>query len=262
MSKIESEIMKKHRMSAIVLAVAGMVFTGPAIAAGWLDTLKGLFGGTEQDSAPATTSGLSEIDVSRGLKEALSMGAQKAIALLGQNGGFLNDAQVRIPMPGALSTIEKVLRQTGQSQIADEFIATMNSAAEQAVPQAASIMGEAVKNMSVQDAAGILSGPEDAATRYFRDHTQDSLTTAMLPIVQQATGKVGLTASYKQLIDSAGGMLGGLVDMQSLDIDQYVTQKSLDGLFLKIAAEEKNIRANPAARTTELLKKVFEAAKP
>ncbi len=254
--------MKRLVMLAVMLTVAGLMLAGTAISAGLQDTVKGFFGGADKSRASIATSALSEADMSGGLKEALSVGVKKAIELLGQDGGFLHDKQVRIPMPGALSSVEKLLRQTGQKKVADEFIATLNHAAEQAVPQAAGIMGDAVKQMSVQDAKTILSGPDDAATRYFRDQTQGSLSMAMLPIVQQATGKVGLTKSYKKLVDSTGGMMGGLVDKKSLDLDHYVTQKTLDGLFLKIAAEEKNIRANPTARTTDLLKKIFGAVKP
>lgn len=137
----------------------------------------------------------------------------------------------------------------------DEFTTTVNRAAEQAVLAAAPIVGDAVREMSIADARHILTGPDDAATAYFRDHTSEELTTAMLPIVRKATANAGVTRSYKRMLDKAGALgeaLGG-----NVDLDEYVTDKTLDGLFLKLADEERNIRRNPAARSTELLKKVF-----
>ncbi len=228
--------------------------------AAWQDQLRGLLGGSEESTgATGSSSGaVTQGEASSGLREALVVSTQRAIQLLGHNGGFLDDPQVRIPIPGPLRTVEKGLRAVGQGQRADEFIATMNHAAEQAVPQAAGIFGKAIRNMSLQDARSILTGPDNAATNYFREHTGSELTAAMLPIVSQATSKAGVTASYKRLTESGGsGMLGGLISSQAPDLDQYVTEKTLDGLFTKIAAEEKAIRTNPVARSTDLLKKVF-----
>jgi ribosomal protein L22 len=146
------------------------------------------------------------------------------------------------------------MRMLGQGKAVDEFLETVNRAAEQAVPQAAPIVGDAIRGMSIADAQKILSGPDDAATRYFRDKTSASLGEAMLPIVRNATNNAGVTKAYKSMLDKAGpaaSMAG------NVDVDQYVTGKALDGLFLKLAEQEKSIRSNPAARSTDLLKKVF-----
>ncbi|MBF0370843.1 MAG: DUF4197 domain-containing protein [Magnetococcales bacterium] len=207
-------------------------------------------------SSGAVSALLSNDEIIDGLKEALTAGVRSAVDLLGQDGGFLNDADVKIPMPDSLNMVEKGLRTAGQDAIADEFIDTMNHAAENAVPVATDIFVDAVKAMSVEDAENILNGPDDAATQYFRKYGEAKLTDAMRPLVEAATDKVGLTAQYKALTANLG-LLSGLVDTSSLDLDGYVTSKSLDGLFLKIAEEEKRIRTDPVARTTDLLQKVF-----
>jgi len=226
-------------------------------SAGWQDLLKPIEGITGSKTLQqATGSALSNDDMIAGLKEALSVGVQKAITYLGKDGGFLNDSQVRIPLPSALQKVEKGLRAVGKGDVADEFVATLNHAAEQAVPKTASIIGNTIENMSISDAQNILNGPDDAATRYFREKNSEKLVQAILPIVEKATAKTGVTASYKNLIGKAG-FLGKFVDSDSLDLDKYVTNKTLDGLFLKLAQEEKLIRTNPVARSTDLLKKVF-----
>jgi hypothetical protein len=204
----------------------------------------------------ATSAALSNDDVIAGLKEALAKGAESAVNALGQTDGFLGNSAVRIPLPEKLKPISKVLKAVGQSRYSDEFVQTMNRAAESAVPEASAILGDAIRQMSVEDARKILNGPDDAATQYFRKVGEDRLTTRLRPIVSDATSRAGVTSSYKQLVDSAGSA-AQFVNTDSLDLDGYVTGKALDGLFLFIAAEEKRIRENPAARTTDLLKKVF-----
>jgi len=142
--------------------------------------------------------------------------------------------------------------------MADEFIDTMNHAAEQAVPEAADIFGEAIKEMSVQDAQSILTGPDNAATEYFRSNTEAELTQRMRPIVETATASTGVTSAYKDMLGAAGGF-AGMMPATATDIDGYITSKTLDGLFLMIAKEERKIRKNPMALSTELLQKVFSA---
>ena len=161
-------------------------------------------------------------------------------------------------MPDSLQTAEKALRKVGQDEIADEFILTMNRAAEQAVPKAATIFADAIRQMSFADAKMILNGPDDAATNYLRKTGGQQLEETMLPIVKQATDQVGVTAKYKELLDNLGFM-SNLIDNDSLDIDRYVTNKATDGLFKILADEEKLIRQDPAARTSELLKRVFSS---
>ncbi len=159
-------------------------------------------------------------------------------------------------MPQKLQEVEKGLRLIKQDKYADEFIATMNHAAEAAVPEAAPIIGDAIREMTVADAKSILNGPDDAATQYFRKVSESRLKEKMLPIVKQATEKAGVTAAYKNLTGKAG-FLTGFMQKEGLDVDQYVTDKAFDGVFKMIAVEEKEIRQNPMARGTDLLKKVF-----
>ena len=176
--------------------------------------------------------------------------------LLGQTDGFLGNEKVRIPMPDHLQRVSSGLRTFGQDKYADEFELTMNRAAEAAVPEAKAIFMEAIRNMTVEDAKSILDGPDDAATQYFRKVGADRLHTRMLPVVQEATTKAGVTNAYNSLVKQLD-FLGGVMDTKSLDLNDYVTNKALDGLFLMIAEEEKRIRENPLERTTDLLKKVF-----
>jgi hypothetical protein len=243
---------------------AAMLAIGAAHA-GFDDLLKsagGLLKGTPGTST-GTASSLTDGQIGAGLKEALSVGAERAVALLGRDGGFLNDKTVRIPLPGVLGSAAKGLRAAGQGHYVDEFETTVNRAAEEAIPQTLDIVKDTVRNMTLQDVRGILSGGDDAATRFLRERAGESLHNAIRPIVSRATDSAGATAAYKSLKTQADGMLGGfgsvggLVDTGSLDLDGYVTDKTLDGLFLKLAAEEKAIRENPVARTTDLLKTVF-----
>lgn len=237
----------------IAFVAFSMVFlAGPATAQDWKSTLKQLGGNT---SSAKGAGGLSQGDMSSGLKEALAVGSERAIKGLSRSGGFLDDKDVRIPLPGKLRKIESSLRMLGQGKAVDEFLQTANRAAEQAIPKAAPIVGDAIRSMSFEDARKILSGPDDAATQYFRGKTTDSLTRAMLPIVSSATDKAGVTRAFKQMIDKAGPAASMLGD--DLDVDEYIADKTLDGLFFKLAEEEKSIRRDPVARSTDLLKKVF-----
>ncbi|VAW79974.1 hypothetical protein MNBD_GAMMA13-2059 [hydrothermal vent metagenome] len=230
----------------------------PAANAGWTDYLGKLKDTVASPKTAASGNQLTSSEMITALKQALNKGTQFAVEKLGQKGGFLNNSQVRIPMPSSLSWVEKSLRSLGQNTLADEFTATMNRAAEQAVPEAAAIFGRAIQAMSVADAKAILSGSDDAATHYFRERTEAALSKKMRPIVTQATEKAGVTSAYKRMTASAGG-LGSFLSNETTDIDGYVTAKTLDGLFLMVAEEEKKIRANPLARSTELMKKVFAA---
>jgi len=190
------------------------------------------------------------------VRQALEQGSVRAVDSLGKRNGFLGNPKVRIRVPSQLGSIEQGMRQLGQGKKVDVFITSLNRAAERATPLAKDILVGAIRKMTVQDVLKIIRGPENAATTYFRNKTNKQLTKAMLPIVTDATSKVDVTYSYKKLIKQAGP-LSALVDLKQLDIDAYVTRKTLDGLFLLIADEEKRIRKDPVARTTDLLKKVF-----
>ena len=241
-----------------VLGCLVLLAGGHALAADWTKYLDSIKGAADTAGISASDVDLTNTEMVAGLKEALEKGTQYAVDKLGQPGGFLDNKKVRIPIPDSLSWIESSLRTVGQDELADEFIATMNTAAEQAVPEAADIFGEAIKNMSVKDAQGILTGPDDAATDYFRTHTEDALTESMQPVVEAATARTGVTAAYKNMMSKAGG-LTSMLPGSSTDIDGYVTGKTLDGLFLMIAREERKIRTDPVARSSELMQKVFGA---
>jgi len=254
-------------MKIFLLLLFLTVSSRPALA-GWLDAL-GLKIGATNPASGSALSALSSDQVTGGLKEALGNGLQHAIAELGHDGGFLTNLNVKIPLPEKLQTVEKTLRALKQDKLADDFVATMNHAAEQAVPQAASVFGEAVKQMTMDDAKAILTGPPDAATQFFRRATQTNLYARFLPIVQKATAATGVTSAYKNMTSKVngggalGGTFGGLANnylgTDALDVDAYITNKALDGLFKMVADEEKRIRENPVARTTDLMQKVFGA---
>ena len=214
-----------------------------------------------QPSSPVDL--LSQDQMAQGLREALNKAVQHAVADLGHYGGFLTNLQVRIPMPQKLQTVEKTLRTFGESQLADEFVATMNHAAEQAVPQATTVFMQAVQHMTIADAKTILTGPDDAATQYFRRVTETNLYQRFLPIVKSATDSTGVTSTYKRLLGTMGqnkylGPLEGiLLNNDTVDIDRYVTEHALNGLFKMMAREETQIRRNPLERSSALLQRVF-----
>ncbi|HEY4638242.1 MAG TPA: DUF4197 domain-containing protein [Burkholderiales bacterium] len=191
------------------------------------------------------------------LKSALDRGARAAVAQLGRENGFLGDARVKIPLPESLRRTEKNMRRFGMGKYADELIVTLNRAAEAAVPQAKQLFVDALQQMSVQDAKGILTGGETAATEYFRRVTAQELAKRFLPIVQRATARVGLAQKYKQY--ARHGVRVGLVEAEDANLDDYVTRKALDGLYFVVAEEERKIRKDPVGTASSLLKKVFGA---
>ena len=223
--------------------------------AGWDDFLD-IF--TDQSAKLTESTALENKDIVAGLKEALIKGSKSAVSTLGKPNGFLSHPKLKIPMPEKLQAVESGLRKLGQDELADEFVVSLNRAAEKAVPKAMDIFGNTIRSMSIEDAYAVLKGSDTAATDYLREHSGAELQQAFLPIVKQATASVGVTDKYKNLIDKLG-VMANFIDVESLDIDQYVTGKAMDGLFTLVASEEKQIRENPAARTSEILKKVFSA---
>ncbi|UCV03425.1 DUF4197 domain-containing protein [Dechloromonas denitrificans] len=196
-------------------------------------------------------------DASAGVKEALAKGADYAVASLGKDNGFLGNSKVKIPLPGYLQKAEKGLRMFGMGKQADELVNTMNHAAENAVAEAKPILSDSIKKMSVQDAKGILTGGEDSVTQYFKRTSSEQLTRKFMPIVKTETKKLQLAEQYNSFAGKAAS--AGLIDQKDADVDSYVTQKAMDGLFLIIAEEEKKLRANPVGAGSDLLKKVFGA---
>ncbi|WP_265945168.1 DUF4197 domain-containing protein [Dechloromonas sp. A34] len=196
-------------------------------------------------------------DASAGVKEALAKGADYAVASLGKDNGFLGNSKVKIPLPGYLQKAEKGMRMFGMGKQADELVNTMNHAAENAVAEAKPILTDSIRKMSVQDAKGILTGGEDSVTQYFKRTSTEQLSQKFTPIVKAETKKLQLAEQYNNYAGKAAS--AGLIDQKDADIDSYVTQKAMDGLFLMIAEEEKKLRANPVGAGSDLLKKVFGA---
>jgi hypothetical protein len=204
-----------------------------------------------------TTRQVSDNDIASGLKEALGKGVKFAVNSLGRPNGYLGNPRVKIPLPNSLKKLERGLRVAGQGRAVDEFVASMNNAAEKAVPVAIDVFVDAIKQMTFDDARQILfSGRDDSATMFFRRTSEETLRGKFRPIVEDFTAKTGVTRKYKTMIGRAG-FAATLLGKEATDLDGYVTQKALDGLFLLVADEEKKIRKNPLGRTTELLRKVF-----
>jgi len=200
---------------------------------------------------------LTQTEMSGGLKEALTTGASAAVVLLGKRDGFLGNPAVRIPLPPNLAKAEKYMRKFGQGERADELIVAMNRAAEAAVPEAKALLLDAVKTMTVTDAKSILTGGDDAATQFFKRATKEPLAKKFLPIVKHATDRVGLARTYNDFAGSAARF--GLLKRGQVTIEDYVTEKALDGLYLMIAEEERAIRQNPVSYGGKLLDRVFGA---
>ena len=207
--------------------------------------------------ASAQLEGITRQDATAALKTALEKGSVAAVANLGRLDGFLGNPQVKIPLPESAQRAERAMRRLGMGKYADELIVTMNRAAEQAVPEAKAIFVDSVKKMSVQDAKGIITGGDTAGTEYFRRTTRGQLHKRFLPIVEKATARVQLTQRYEQFADKAVAV--GMLNKDDADLDEYVTQKALDGLYLMVAEEEKKIRKDPIGTGSSIIKKVFGA---
>lgn len=206
----------------------------------------------------ANALGLSDItntEASGGLKEALIQGASKAVGTLGAADGFLGNKEVKIPLPSNLKKVEKAMRMFGMGKQADDLVLKMNRAAEAAVPEAKALLIDSVKKMSVDDAKAILSGGQDSGTQYFKKTTSTAMSEKFLPIVKQATENVQLAQQYNKFAQM--GSKYGMVDKDQVNLEQYVTQKTLDGVYLMIAKEEAAIRQDPVGQASGLLKKVF-----
>jgi hypothetical protein len=216
-----------------------------------------LAGFAVQRAEALTLADLSNADASKGLKLALEKGAMSAVSILGATDGFLGNEKVRIPLPGYLEDAAKLMRTFGQGARIDELITAMNRGAEAAVPMAKDLLVNAVKTMSVTDAKGILGGGDTAVTQFFASKTRPALATRFLPVVTKATEKVGMADKYNQFAGKASEL--GLLKKEDANIQQYVTGKTLDGLFLMISEEEKKIRQNPVAYGSSILTKVFGA---
>lgn len=208
--------------------------------------------------ARAQIAAISSADATTALKTALESGAAAAVQLLGQTDGFWGNERLRIPLPDWLRRAERALKLAGKGADVDALKVGINRAAEQAVPEAKTLLVAAVRSMTVTDAKAILTGGDDSVTRFFADKTRAPLTTKFLPIVTRTTQKIGLAQQYNALADQAGRFgAGGSV----VRIENYVTDKALDGLYLVIGEEERKLRSNPLGASSEIVRKVFGALK-
>jgi len=223
---------------AIVAATAALVMGWAGIAAAQLENI------TNREAVSA-------------LRTALEKGSRAAVDQLGRENGFFGDARVKIPLPESLKRAERTMRRFGMGKYADELVLTMNRAAEAAVPEAKQLFVDSVKKMTVQDAKGILTGGDTAGTEYFKRTNSDQLRKRFLPIVKKSTAKVGLAQKYNQYAEQ--GAAFGLVKQEHANLDDYVTQKALDGLYFMVAEEEKKIRKDPVGSASNIIKKVFGA---
>lgn len=229
---------KSLRSAAVVVAI--VLLCGASVQVG---------------SAQMNLSSLTSAQAGDGLKEALSRGITSAVSSTGRPGGYFDDAAIKILMPPPLQKVEKGLRAVGMGPRVDEFVKSMNSAAEAAAPAAKAIFMEALRSMTIEDAKGIVTGDQTAGTEYFKRTTSAKVADAFKPTIDQSMDKVGVTAKFQELMGNAPAI--PFMKTPSVDINAYVLQKAVDGLFVVMGQEETKIRTNPAAQVTPLLKKVF-----
>jgi len=264
--------MNKKAVGFVVVVL--LLTTGMQVEAapGWLDMLfgagqqaQGQEAEDENAASGVSVAGLAEDDIAAGLKEALASGTSTAIEFLGKKDGFWGNDEARIPLPDAVSRMVRLAEMAGQGDKVEAFQLSMNRAAEKAVPEVVDIFAESIRSMTVEDARGILTGGEHAATEFFRQTAGETIIERMLPIVADATDSVGVTRYYKSLTGSEQGRavgdalsrLRGDDDEASLDLDHYVTQQATNSLFNEIAHQEAAIRKDPLKQTSSLLKRVF-----
>ena len=270
--------MKKSTIVASLILTSSLTYAFDlgSIAKGVLDNVVNTNSTETTNTSTNTNSNLSDSTVTSGLKEALKVGVNYAVKELGTSNGYLNNSLVKIPLPDNLAKVETLLRSAGGNEMADNLINSMNKAATTAAPKTAEIFVNAIEKMSLQDAQNILAGDKNAATNYFKSNTTDSLKKMIAPIIQN-TMKENQVATYydmannfyktnaKGVVESTGvmdiaksfGVDSYLPGSSDQSLDDYVTEKAIGGLFTMIAQKEAEIRSNPVAQTTSLLKQVF-----
>jgi hypothetical protein len=211
-------------------------------------------------SSSAALSALSQSDVQAALREALSLSAEKVVKQVSREGGFSLDPKIRIPLPPALQPVDQALKAVGMGALTEDLQMRINKAAEAAAPKAKEIFVSAIKKMTIDDAKQILNGPEDAATAYLKKHMSPEMLTAMQPMVSSALAEAGAVKAYDAVLGQYKQAMPFMPDAKA-NLSQYATQKAIDGIFYYVAQEEAAIRKDPAKRTTDLIKKVFSAAK-
>lgn len=235
----------------MILLLIALVFTTGAIAGPLEDFLKGV-----KLPSPRSSGGADEATTASGLKEALSIGTGNAVASVSRVDGYFANQVIKILLPENIRTVADVLGKVGYQKKVDAFVLSMNRAAESAAPKARQYFVDAIKQMTFEDAMGILRGGDTSATEYFKSKTEQKLYNEFKPSVSASMNKVGVTRSYKDMVGTYTSSIP-FASVEALDLDHYVTTKALDGLFYMIGQEEKKIRTDPAARVTDLLKTVF-----
>ena len=236
----------------LCFAFAVLLFVPFNSQAGFFDDLREFISPLEQQDSTENNT------IVQGLKEALATGTERAVTEVAKPDGYFGNQLIKILLPDKIRQVADVLGKVGYQHQVDEFVLSMNRAAEKAAPKAASFFGDAIREMSVEDAKGILSGGDTAATEFFEKKTRPKLFTAFKPTITQSMDQVGTARAYKDMIGKyENAPFASIIGTPSLDLDTYVTNKALDGLFLKVGEEERKILTNPAARTTDLLRKVF-----
>jgi len=243
--------MKKYNLVKSILILAIALFP-LAAQAGFFDTIKGAISGHDIPAA-----GLTNSEVIKGLKQALAKGTERTVTKTGRKDGYWKNKDIRIPLPGSLETASKVLDGIGMGSLTDDLQLRMNRAAEAAAPLARPIFIDAITGMQLSDVQKIWKGPDDAATRYFEGKTKDRLSKSFAPIVHRELERAEVVQSYQKFSSKYAG-IPFVGQKLNFNLDGYVTDKALGGLFLMLAREEADIRKNPAARTTDLLKRVFK----
>ncbi len=239
------------RLAVCILGL--LIVAAPSGAAMLDDVMKGIGG-----AAKGGARGSSDVDDSTaasGLKEALAVGTENAVKNVSRTDGYFGNQAIKILMPENIRKVADVLKKVGYQKQVDDFVLSMNRAAEKAAPKAAAIFGDAIREMTFEDVRGILGGGDTAATDFFKRKTQNKLYEEFKPVVSSSMNEVGVTKSYKEMMGKYESV--PFAGKESVDLDHYVTSRALDGLFYMVGQEEKNIRTNPMARTTDLLKTVF-----
>lgn len=243
------------------MLTAALATSAPRRPAGaqssFFDKAKEALGGLKDLAPGGSSRSLSEGEIVAGLRDALRVGAQRVVARLGRLDGFNLDPDIHIPLPGVLQDVQKTLGKFGMSGLADDLELRLNRAAEAATPEAKDLFLDAIGEMTVEDARGILEGPDDAATQYFKDRMSAPLGQRMTPIVERSLSDVGAIAAYDKMMGQYEAL--PLVPDVKADLTGYVVGKGLDGIFFYVAKEEAAIRNDPAKRTTQILKRVFGA---
>ncbi|MEM7226860.1 MAG: DUF4197 domain-containing protein [Pseudomonadota bacterium] len=248
--------MIQHSLAARLcglMTVVLLALPSGAQAQNWLDQAKDAW--SALDEAAPEGSGLGSDEIAAGLREALAVGTEKVVDQVGTTDGFNGDPSIHIPLPGALQDVQSALRAVGMAEMADDLELRLNRGAEAAAPEAKALFVEAISRMTLEDAQAIYDGPDDAATQYFKQAMSEPLAERMAPIVDRSLADVGAVKSYDAMMGQYD-TIPFVPDVKS-DLTGYVVDQALDGIFYYVAKEEAAIRNNPAARTTELLQKVF-----